>query len=116
MGYIETVESNLDGLEAISVGVCPGCEECQDRFGFDTLEDLNVAWENGDACDEGSFSSSGCGVCGSSLGGDNYTWHAIIPDKEGSVIGQEILHFDDCCTDCAQFLANGDVPEQWEDR
>lgn len=57
--------------------------------------------------DEGSFSWSGCGICGSHLGGTLYSWHGV--DSNG-----DIMHFDDACTDCVMYLANGDEPDEWE--
>jgi hypothetical protein len=88
--YTRAVERNLSGLHAVSTGACPGCAECADV--------------DPDVGDEGGFSWSGCGICGSSLGGTLYRWHALTPDNE-------LLHFDDCCQDCVFFLANGDEPE-----
>jgi hypothetical protein len=84
--YTKAVERNLEGLEAVSVGPCPGCEECAD----------NPEGESG-------FSWSSCGVCGSTLGGDRFPWHFIF---EG-----EIQHADDCCVDCYIYIANGEEPE-----
>lgn len=138
MGYVERVEANLAGLDAVSVGTCPGCDECRgnygdeyrvefdddaDRFTFPAAdgaewpteaeaeaaarEAFADAWRSGKAeCeDPGGFSSGGCGVCGSPLGGDRFTWHALGD-------GGRLLHFDDACTDCVLYLANGDVPER----
>ena len=62
------------------------------------------AMESGEAYDEGSFSWSGCGICGCHLGGDRYVWH--WRDKNG-----EIMHESDGCADCLMFWANGDPPE-----
>lgn len=102
--YTEAVESNLDGLDAVSTGPCPGCEACADLFGFDDVEAYDDALECGDVHGEGSFSWDGCGVCGSTLGGDLEVWHAR--DSDG-----ELVHFGDACVDCVVFLANGDEPE-----
>jgi hypothetical protein len=71
------------------------------------VAEFNEAYENGEVCEEGSFSWSSCGICGSSLGGDRYPWHWI--DENG-----EIVHESDACVDCVVFLANGDEPEDWK--
>jgi len=102
--YTDSVEQNLEGLTAVSTGLCPGCGECADQCGLEP-EEYEQAYEEGSVCDEGGFSWSGCGICGSTLGGTLYTWHGI--NSEG-----EILHFDDACTDCVMYLANGVEPEE----
>lgn len=103
--YTEAVERRLKGLNAASTGVCPGCEDCASNHDM-TLADFNAAY---DACKishhEASFSWSACEVCGSTLGGDRYAWHAITSDGE-------LLHRDNACTDCVLYLGNGDVPEE----
>jgi hypothetical protein len=108
MSFVERVEANLKGLTAVSTGPCPGCDECREHFGFDMLADMDAAIEDGSICAEPSFSSSGCGICDSALGGDLEVWHGV--DSNGA-----ILHFDDACVDCVVFLANGDVPEGEDD-
>ena len=90
MKYQEKVARALEGMEAVSVGLCPGCPECED---FDP-----------DAGDEGHFSALPCGICGSYLAGDRFVWHWV--DDRGNII-----HENDCCVDCLQYLANGTVPE-----
>jgi hypothetical protein len=141
MGYAENVERNLEGLTAVSTGICPGCDRCREEFGgFAVEEDLerepgenawylpdqpgravyyateeiatekarelfDEAWATGDAFSEPSFSSGSCGICNSHLGGNREVWHGI--DANG-----EIMHFQDACTDCVMYLANGDLPEQ----
>jgi len=138
MGYVERVERNLAGLEAVSVGACPGCDECRssiggddyrpeldddtDRFTFPAAdgaewpteaeaeaaarEAFADAWRSCRIDDDTrGFSFSDCGVCDTTLGGDRYVWHAIGEDGA-------LLHFDDACSDCVLYLANGDVPER----
>ena len=102
--YTDAVDSNLNGLTAVSSGVCPGCEECADEHSVD-LEELQLGWESGKIFSEPSFSARGCGVCGSNLAGDLETWHAI-DDNTGT-----LYHFKDMCVDCVVYIANGDEPE-----
>ena len=100
--YTDAVERGLKGLEAPSVGMSPGCPQCEElRIGDELI-------------DEGSFSWSGCGICGSSLGGDRYVWHWLEPHREEGRTEAELHHEDDACADCVMYLANGDEPEQWE--
>jgi len=42
--YVKAVESNLKGLEAVSTGVCPGCETCATEHGF-TIDEFTEAYE-----------------------------------------------------------------------
>ena len=102
--YAEAVERNLEGLQAVSTGPCPGCAECADLFGYDDIEEYSAAYETGEICSEGGFSWDGCGVCGSGLGGTMEVWHALGSDGE-------LLHFSDACVECVVYLANGDEPE-----
>jgi len=102
--YTERVEHNLKGLEAVSSGICPGCQECADTWTDGDLEHLKDEWPTGGFCDEGSFSKQGCSVCGNPLGNTLFAWHAILDG--------EIVHFDDMCPDCVMYLANGDEPEE----
>lgn len=109
--YTDSVDHNLKGLQAVSTGVCPGCSECADDAGFETVEAFTAAYEAGEVYDEGGFSSRGCGICDSGLGGDLYKWHAIAGEPGDDLKGRDILHFDDACVDCVMYLANGDEPE-----
>lgn len=106
MTYTERVDYNLKGLEAVSISIRPGCEECASQFGYDSIEDLNDAYESGQAYDEGSFSTLDCDICGSRLSGTRLVWHGI-PEEDHSII----YHFDAACVDCAAYLANGTLPE-----
>jgi hypothetical protein len=76
-----------------------------EEAGYTDAEEHHKAWETCRLDDEGSFSWSDCGICGSPLGGTKYLWHAIVDG--------EIVHFIDACTDCVVYLANGDEPETW---
>lgn len=102
--YESAVDRNLAGLEFISTGICPGCKECQQTW--DMPEDeLEQAWSTGDVCDEGSFSWHVCESCGSHLGGNRYDAHGV--DADGAIVHLSV------CTDCLMYLANGDLPENW---
>lgn len=85
--FLAAVIKNLEGLEAFSVGSCPGCEEC------------------GGESDEPSFSNSECDSCRSSLGGDRHPAHFLYQG--------EVQHCT-VCSDCLMYHANGDLPEAWE--
>ena len=105
--YIESVEANLEGLTAVSSGVCPGCEVCRDELSPEsTMEEFYELWSEGKVDSEASFAWQGCDVCGSQLFGNFECWHAI--DEDG-----EIIHGNHCCVDCVLYLAYGDVPEDW---
>lgn len=133
--YTDRVESGLKGLTAVSTGTCPGCDECRESHGLYGVEEdeygwfepdrgghvvyhateegaLKAArerfeqdWSSGHVDSESSFSWSSCGICGSTLGGDREIWHGL-DDLTGT-----LYHFDDACTDCVVYLANGDEPE-----
>ena len=137
--YADAVEHGLRGLEAVSTGLNPGCDECRsswsdyqprecERDGGDTLgwevwavkgswyeteeaaetaarEAFEEAWSTQGVPDEGHFSWRPCGICGTTLGGTRESWHGV--DR---VTGRS-YHFDDACTDCVVYLANGDEPE-----
>ena len=115
--YTDSVERSLKGLKAVSTGPCPGCAECASAYGFRDYEDddgnviltaqqrFDEAYESGSICTEGSFSWGSCDICGSTFGGDREEWHALMDGK--------LQHFDNACTDCVVYLANGDEPEDW---
>jgi len=125
--YVERVETYLKGLEAVSTGATRGCEECCSdfgvRFGEHDPEECgcdylgNGSWDCGHVDgedeeplnDEGGFSWSPCEVCDSSLGGNRYTWHAIIP-KDGDVKGGTMVH-GTCCEDCVYFINYGKLDD-----
>ena len=89
--YTDRVERGLEGLRAVSFGPCYGEPWCEDY-----TEDVG---------DEGGFSWSPCGICGSTLGGDRYVWHWL--DEDG-----ELMHESDGCADCLIYISNGDEPEE----
>jgi hypothetical protein len=88
--YVDRVNRYLSGTEAVSVGPCPGCEECADCLR-----------ENGEYHEDPWFSWQPCEICGE-LAGDRQSWHGII---DGHIVHSS------CCTDCVLYIANGDVPE-----
>ena len=105
--YTDSVEAELEGLRAVSTGICPGCETCKDDLGFECLSQLQEAWESGNTVDEPHFTWSGCDICGNTLGLDAEVWHAI--DEHNA-----IMHFNHACVDCVVYIANGDEPEGWK--
>ena len=104
--YTQAVDDGLEGLKFPSVGPCPGCETCKTAFGFKTLKEFDRGYAMGKISDDGGFSWSPCGICGTQLGGDRYVWHWVDDDDN-------IAHADNCCVDCLVYLANGDEPENW---
>lgn len=93
--YQAAAERNLEGLEFVSTGACPGCDECG-------LSESPTEHERGCA-DEGGFSWSSCEACGSTLGGSRYPAHGR--DKNG-----DLLHFE-VCEDCLMYLNYGQLDD-----
>ncbi len=114
--FVQAFVKGLEGLQAVSSGVCPGCETCRESLGYESLKALHKAWQTGETPDESHFSWSPCDVCGCRLGGDRHIWHAIPGQPGENLKGKEILHFEGMCTDCVLFYANGDEPEHWQPR
>jgi len=126
--YTDAVERGLQGLTAVSTGLCGECRQCAEHCGFDIDQDVeetegeaeaeeqrmakfDEAVSFGKCHDEGGFSWAECGICGSHLGGNRYVWHGIFTsDLEKKL--RTVRHFDDACTDCVMFLANGDEPDR----
>ena len=88
--YTEAVESELRGIEHVSVGRSDDCPICDDS-------------------DDAAFSWSACDGCGSTYGGDRYPGHGFIDSKAAT---DEMVHLD-LCVDCVQYIANGDEPAEW---
>ena len=105
--YIESFERRTRGLEAISCGLCASCSDCQSAF--DVGEKKLQAMIDKGLSDEGGFSRAGCDCCGSSLGQNLYAAHALI-----DLDGRKVLIHLEVCSDCVMFVANGDLPKQWE--
>jgi hypothetical protein len=97
--FAERVEHYLKGIEHVSTGPCPGCDEC----GLGDVEDM--ASPDYESAGEPSFSWSDCDCCGSSLGGDRHPAH-------GTYHG-DLIHLD-VCTDCVMYLEYGDEPTPQE--
>lgn len=93
------IDHELDGLEHVSSGACPGCGECGlSECDSDTSEGQHAL----DVASEGHFSWSACDACRGPLGGDRYPAHARMPEEDGGAL----IHLD-VCADCYYFLANG---------
>lgn len=99
--FADAVDSNLNGITCISTGAMRGCSECflDDSPDEEDYEAIGIA-------SEGVFSWGSCDSCGSSLAGNRYPAHGILPNEE-------IIHLD-ICQDCVMYLANGEEPEEWE--
>lgn len=82
----------IDALNHISIGLCPECPDCAATYGC-TQDEFRESCEKGTLCDEGAFSWASCGLCGATLAGTRYTWHAI--DSDG-----HLVHDEDACEDC----------------
>jgi len=116
MTFEESVEYQLEGIEAVSSGgILADCDGCETALIAECTQccdpDAKVCYCH----DEGHFSWQSCDSCGSNLGGDRHDGHGLIP-KPGPwvnpLIGAELIHLS-MCTDCLCYHANGDVPEDW---
>jgi hypothetical protein len=95
-------------MEALSSGLCSACSDCQDNYGVDELE-LKDMMDQG-LSDEGGISRQGCDCCGNGLQQNLYAGHCWITLDDG----KEVLTHLELCSDCMMFIANGDLPENWE--
>lgn len=102
--FTDAVQAHTGELRAFSVGPCRGCEACEISSDDETLDDERFH----DLASEPHFSWSACESCGSTLGGDRHPAHYLDDENE-------IQHLD-VCTDCVQYHANGDEPEDWRER
>ena len=82
----------IKDLKFVSTGLCPDCKDCADSFGYDDMNKYNQDVENGNICDEGSFSWSPCDDCNISLGGNSYYAHGMDENDD-------LVHFT-ICLDC----------------
>lgn len=94
--YKESVKRGLDGLQFVSTGACPGCEDC----------DLPADCSDHDRelAEEPSFSWSACDCCGSTLGGNRHPAHGR--DKNGDLMHLEV------CQDCLYYINYGRLDDQ----
>ena len=104
--FEKAFQRGLEGLRAESSGFLAECDECRDNHDFCCVHSAKAAVEAGDSLSEGSFSWEPCDICGSHLGGDRFSAHAL--DDDGQIIHLEV------CTDCVMFMANGELPDNWE--
>lgn len=102
--FTEAVERGSEGLKYFSVGLCSSCIHCQSDTGLDEAA-LASALENGGVQDEEFFSWDPCELCGTGVGGNRDTVHAV--DKNGDIVHLTI------CIDCVLYISNGDEPEYW---
>lgn len=107
--YLLEFERRTKGLNFLSSGICAKCSDCQSNYDYPTAKKLQSAIDNGLIDDEGNFSRCGCDTCGSSLGQKIYDGHAYI-----ELDGKKVLTHLDLCEDCVMFIANGQLPKNWE--
>lgn len=106
--YLVEFDRRTKGLKYLSSGICAACCDCQSNYGYDSPGELERAIVDG-LCDEGGISRAGCDCCGNSLQQKLYDGHAFI-----ELNGKEVLTHLDLCEDCVMFIANGDMPQNWE--
>lgn len=99
-------DQTISELKYLSVGVCPGCPECMDRYGYTDKHEFELAWQNG-VEGETWFSWNRCDCCGGTAG-DRMEAHYI----HGFESGNEICEIE-ICFDCAMYITNGSVPTDW---
>lgn len=97
--YQGRVERGLKGLEHVSTGPCPGCNDCG-------LSESPTEAEY-DAAQDGGFSWSGCDVCGSGLGGTRHPAHGFRKMPEGP---DRMIHLN-VCSDCLHFIEYGQLDD-----
>lgn len=124
--FERSVDHYLAGLLNVSTGPSHACKECMESSPLpdgaacphcgevlDEDSDEMQSWY--DCASEGGFSSSQCDSCGSRLGGNRYSAHAWRgPTGKGRDSWEEELIHLSVCGDCLCYLANGDVPKNWE--
>lgn len=143
--YTDAVAHNLKGCEAISTGLCPGCDEC--RAGFDNYK---VQENTGDddelywyflADDTKQFTTEELAEAAAKQAFEDDYHNGTLSSEAsfswrecgicGSRLGGDredwhyvaknskgidtIYHHDDACVDCVIYLANGEEPESWGD-
>jgi len=114
--FIEAYDRGMQGMYAESSGFSAGCQDCLDAYGICCEHKAQYMLDNGEIVEEGHFSWQACDICGSHLGGDRYSAHAILKTQvngDCETGDGEIVHLE-VCVDCVMYMANGDVPEVWE--
>ena len=140
--YQKAVERNLDGLNAVSTGVCGGCPDCREAYSqFDVREvydysgTLPIGWTFGDAEPDTWPTEADAEKASADAFTDAVSDGAVYSDPSfswrgcgicGSTLGADlevwhwvdsdnaIRHESDACPDCVAYLANGDALEGWK--
>ena len=83
--------TKVEELQFTSTGLCPDCEECRNDFAPElSMKDFNKKIQDGEICDEGSFSSWHCDECHNTLGGQRFIAHSVGEESK------ELYHFTVC--------------------
>ena len=98
--YEVSVKDGLRGLEAVSSGACKECAQCCATY---IWHGEPKGWEYEP---EPGFSRGYCDVCGSSLAGDRYPVHGVLPGNKHDE--ERILHME-ACDDCVHYLEYGQL-------
>lgn len=136
--YTKTVERNLNGLEALSSGVCPACDECRSNYGDYRVSEIysedseGHIWWTFKASEDESYGSEEEAEEASKEAFDEDCRNGAIENEAGfsrspcdacgsSIAGnREVYHYwhngklhhdFGLCVDCVQYLANGTEPE-----
>lgn len=135
--YTATVQRNLVGCEAVSTGLCPGCDTCRESFAEFKVEEIDNPDEESteprygfkadpDVCEasEQAATAKAREQFDEELGGGHlisepsFSWTEC--DVCGCTLGGdreswhyvdkqgEVQHAEGACTDCVVYLANGD--------
>lgn len=141
MKYTERVEHGLRGCEAVSTGLCPGCDECREAdprfqvrelpflteaddepqaYGFSYDKDVRyTSEEEAEAASRAAFDEAVRN--GHAYDEASFSWSEcdICSSRLGGdrspwhyVHDGKLYHGEGACTDCVLYLANGDVPEE----
>lgn len=133
--YTDRVAHNLNGCEAVSAGVCPGCDTCRGEFGeyrvtsdYDEQERefysfkarADERYDTEELAEQASRSAFDEDWCnGDAPSESHFSWWPC--DICGSRLGgdREVWHYvadgklrhgAGACVDCIVYLANGDEP------
>lgn len=83
--YIEQMKMNTQGMQYLTVGLCPDCAECATSMGYVDIDQYNADLESGRLDGAGGgFSWSACEICGDTDGGDREPYHYI--DDHGDIV------------------------------